>query len=177
MSVICVPGNSYIIWMLWVCVNQGWWPRCWPMWCDCEALWVFSQEIFRSYTQQVNCELSKHFSSALHTGYTLPDSFLNSAIPQVWLIFIFLRWRWCWEKWPKLLTSWIEKPNWEPWGGPSVTAVDPWPALTTQLWNPSHGARGSLHLCLCLEVLAAPEVQILPIIISLARWSFNPGQE
>ena len=33
--------------------------------------------------------------------------------------------------------------------------------------NLSHGARGSLHLCLCLEVLAAPEVQILPILI---RW-------
>ena len=65
-----VPGNSYNIWMLWVCVNQGWWRRCGPMWCDCEALCVcmFPQEIFPSYTQQVNYELSKHFSSALHTG-------------------------------------------------------------------------------------------------------------
>ena len=137
---------------------------------------VFPQETFPSYTQ-VNSELSKHFSSALHPGCTLPDSFLNSAIPQVWLIFILLRWRWCWEKWPKVLTSSMEKPNWEPWGGPSVTALDPWPELTTQLWNPSHGTRGSLHLRLCLEVLAAPETQILPIIISWAQWSWNPGQE
>ena len=35
-----VPGNSYIIWMLWVWVNQGWRPRCGHMWCDCEALCV-----------------------------------------------------------------------------------------------------------------------------------------
>ena len=40
MSVFCVPGNSYIICMLWAWVNQGWWPRCGPMWCDCEALCV-----------------------------------------------------------------------------------------------------------------------------------------
>ena len=59
---------------------------------------VFLQEMFPSYTAQVNCELSKQFSSALHTGYTLPDSFLNSVIPQVCLIFILFRWRWCWEK-------------------------------------------------------------------------------
>ena len=69
------------------------------------SVYVFPQEIFPSYTQQVSYELSKHFSSALHSGCTLPDSFLNSAIPQVCLVFIFLRWRWCWEKWPKLLTS------------------------------------------------------------------------
>ena len=54
---------------------------------------------------QVKCELSKHFSPPLHTGYTLCYSFLSSAIPQVWLIFIFLRWRWYWTKWPKFLTS------------------------------------------------------------------------
>ena len=44
---------------------------------------VFPQ-MFPSYTAQVSCELSKHFLSLLHTGYTLPDSFLNSIIPQVW---------------------------------------------------------------------------------------------
>ena len=69
------------------------------------CLCVFPQEMFPSYTAQVNCEFSKQFLSALYTGYTLPDSFLNFAIPLVWLICIFLRWSWCWEKWPKLLTS------------------------------------------------------------------------
>ena len=49
----------------------------------------------------------------------------------------------------------MDKPNREPRGGPSVSALDPWPVLITQPWNPSHGARGSLHLCPCLEVLAA----------------------
>ena len=59
-----------------------------------------------SLLAQVKCELSKHFSSPLHTGYTLHDSFLSSAIPQVWLMFIFLRWRWCWTKCPN---SWPPK--------------------------------------------------------------------
>ena len=68
--------------------------------CVCVA-----QEIFPSYTAQVNCQLSKHFSSPLDTGYPPPDSSLNSAIPQLWLIFIFLRWRWCTDKWPKLLSG------------------------------------------------------------------------
>ena len=31
--------------------------------------------------------------------------------------------------------------------------------------NLGHGARGSLHLCPCVEVLVAPDVQILPILI------------
>ena len=31
--------------------------------------------------------------------------------------------------------------------------------------NLGHGTRGFLHLCPCLEVLAAPDVQILPILI------------
>ena len=81
-------------------------PTCGPMCCDSEALCVYCvfPQRFPSYTAQVNCELSKHFSSPLHTGYILPDSFLNSAIPQVGLIFILPKWRWCWEKWPKLLT-------------------------------------------------------------------------
>ena len=85
-----VPGNKYSIQMLWVCVNQVWGPMCEPSWCDFKALCVcvFHQEMFLSYTAQVNWELSKHFSSARHAGYILLDSFLNSAIPQVWLIFI-----------------------------------------------------------------------------------------
>ena len=43
-------------------------------------------------------------------------------------------------------------------------------------WGPSHGSRGSLHLYLYLDVLAAPEVQTVPIIIKLAQWSQNLGQ-
>ena len=81
--------------MLWICVNQSWGPIYGPMCCDSEALCVcecvFPQEMFPSYTAQVNCELSKCFSLPLNTGYTLPDYFLNAVIPQVWLIFIFLR--------------------------------------------------------------------------------------
>ena len=42
-------------------------------------------------------------------------------------------------------------------------ALDSRPALITQSGNPSHGARGSLHLCLCLDLLAPPEFQIIPI--------------
>ena len=70
--------------MLWVCVNQVWGLTCEPKWYDSGALclYVFPQETFPSYTAQVNCELSKHFSSPLHTDYTLPDSFLNSVFPQ-----------------------------------------------------------------------------------------------
>ena len=78
----------------------------WAQWCDSDALClcVFPQEMFSSYTAQVTCELSKHFLSPLPTDYTLLDSFLSSAIPHVWLIFIFLKWRRCWGQWPKLLT-------------------------------------------------------------------------
>ena len=133
----------------------------WSSVCVC----VFPQEILPSYTAQVNCPLYKDFSSPLHTGYTLPDSSLNSATPQIWLKLIFLRWRQCWDKWPKLLTSSVEKPDWEPRGGPNVAALDPWPAFSLSRENLRHGARGSLHLHPCLEVLAAPEVQILPIIV------------
>ena len=91
-----VPGNNYIIQRLWVCVNQGWGPVCGPMWCYFETLCVcvILQKTFPSYTAQVNCELSKYFSLPVHTVYTLTDSFLNSFIPQVWLIFIFFRQRW-----------------------------------------------------------------------------------
>ena len=65
----------------------------WAQWCDSDALClcVFPQEMFSSYTAQVTCELSKHFLSPLPTDYTLLDSFLSSAIPHVWLIFIFLK--------------------------------------------------------------------------------------
>ena len=35
----------------------------------------------------------------------------------------------------------------------------------TKEWLVPHGAKGCLHLHPCLEVLAAPEVQILPIIV------------
>ena len=57
---------------------------------------VFPQEIFPSYTAQVNCQLCKDFSSPLPAAYNLPDSFPNSPTPQIWLIwFIFLRWRRC----------------------------------------------------------------------------------
>ena len=97
---------------------------------------VFPHKMFPSYISQVNCELSKHFSSPLHIDYTLPDSFLNLVIPQVWLIFIFLKWRWHWEKKVQGLTSNIEHTNWEPWGLPSVTALNSWPALITQPCDP-----------------------------------------
>ena len=72
-------------------------PTCGPMCCDSEALCVYCMfpQRFPSYTAKVNCERSKHFSSPLHTGYILPDSFLNSAIPQVLLILILPQWRWC----------------------------------------------------------------------------------
>ena len=64
----------------------------WAQWCDSEALClcVFPQETFFSYKAEVTRELSKHFSSPLHNVYTLPDSFLSSAIPHVWLTFIVL---------------------------------------------------------------------------------------
>ena len=29
----------------------------------------------------------------------------------------------------------MEKPNWEPRGGPNVTALHPWPSLITQSWD------------------------------------------
>ena len=76
---------------------------------------VFPQAMFPSYTTEVNCELSNHFSSPLDIVYILPDSFLNSAIPQVWLIFISLKWRWCWEKQPKLLTPYVDKQTGNLW--------------------------------------------------------------
>ena len=64
----------------------------WAQGYDSEALClcVFPQGMFRSYTAKVTCELSKHFSSPLHNVYTLRDSLLSSAIPHVWLTFIFL---------------------------------------------------------------------------------------
>ena len=64
----------------------------WAQWCDSEALClsVFPQETFFSYKAKVTRELSKHFSSPLPKVYTLPESFLSSAIPHVWLTFIFL---------------------------------------------------------------------------------------
>ncbi len=57
---------------------------CESRWCDSEVLclWVLPLEMFPWYTALVNCELSKHFSLPLHTGHTLPDSFLNSVFPQ-----------------------------------------------------------------------------------------------
>jgi len=127
--------------MLWVCVNQGWGPMCEPLWCDFETMCMFPQDMFPSYTAQGNWELSKHFLSPLHTGYILLDSFLNSSIPQVWLIFIFFKWRWYWEKWPKLLTFKVEKPNWEP------KVVPVWLLCTP-----------NLHWSLSLEILVMEKV-------------------
>ena len=79
------------------------------------SMCVFPQEILPSYKTQDSCELSQHFSSPLDIVYILPDSSLNSAIPQVWLIFISLKWRWCWEKQPKLLTPYVDKQTGNLW--------------------------------------------------------------
>lgn len=93
-------------WCGFVCIRVGVWSMCEPMWCDCEpacvSVCVFPQEIFPSYTAQFTCQQS---SSALHTVCTLPCSSLNTAVAQIWLIFLFLRRRWCRDKCSKLLTS------------------------------------------------------------------------
>ena len=44
-----------------------------------------------------------------------------------------------------------------------MTSLDPRTALITQSGNPSHGPRGSLHPCLCMDVLAPSEFQTMPI--------------
>ena len=134
---------------------------------------VFPHKMFPSYTSQVNCELSKHFLSPLHIDYTLPDSFLNLVIPQIWLIFIFLNWRWHWGKRSKVRPPILNIQT------ENLRVVPVW-----QLWTPdlhwslshailTHGAMRSLHLCPCLEGIGAPEVQTMPIIRRWAQWSWN----
>ena len=121
----------------------------WAQGYDSEALClcVFPQEMFPSYTAQVTCELSKHFSSPLHNVYTLHDSLLSSTIPHVWLIFIFLTWRRWWGQWPKLLTLLCWKAKLRTFGCSQCDCSGPWPSLITQRWNPCHGARGP---CICV---------------------------
>ena len=72
-----ISQDACVLWSLeetpsfrcWGLCESG--PTCGPMCCDSEALCVYCMfpQRFPSYTAQVNCELSKHFSSPLHTGY------------------------------------------------------------------------------------------------------------
>ena len=71
----------------------------WSSMCVCFLRTCFP---LRQYKSSVNFLNTCHHTIYL---YTLADSFLNSVIPQVGLIFIFLKWRWWWDKWPKFLTS------------------------------------------------------------------------
>ena len=56
-------------------------------------------------------ELNRHFSKDIQMALLITSAqwlyftwSLSSAIPHVWLMFIFLTWRRCWGQWPKLLT-------------------------------------------------------------------------
>ena len=106
---------------------------------------------------------------------TILTWFLSSAIPHVWLMFIFLTWRRCWGQWPKLLTLHCWKANRQRWVFP-----------VWLLWTPK------LHLSLSVEIpvvvhgvpssvflpgrTRAPEVQTVSIILRWSQWSRNPGQ-
>ena len=106
---------------------------------------------------------------------TILTWFLSSAIPHIWLMFIFLMWRRCWGQWPKLFTLLCWKIIRQLWVFP-----------VWLLWTPN------LHLSLSVEILVmeqvvpasvflpggtrAPEVQTVSIIVRWSHWSRNPGQ-
>ena len=85
---------------------------------------VFPLEIFPPYTAQVNCELSKHFSSPLPTDYTLPDSFLNSAIPR-FINIHFPQMKMQLRKMAQALVLLSGKAKWEPMGLPVFLVCTP----------------------------------------------------
>ena len=49
----------------------------------------------------------------------------HHCCPHVGLIFPLLRWRWCRATCPKLLTTYVEKPKWDPGWVPYGDALDP----------------------------------------------------
>ena len=72
----------------------------------------------------------------------------HHCCPHVGLIFPLLRWRWCRESWPKLLTSYMGKPKWDPGWVPYGDALDPRLAPLPQPgFDHSWGARSGEGPC------------------------------
>ena len=137
---------------------------------------VFLQEMFPSYTAQVNWELSKQFSSALHTDYTLPDSFPQFSHSSSLVNIHFVQMKMVLRKIAFALDLLSGKAKLKTSGWSQCDCSGPLTCTYHSHGILSHGARESLHLCTCLEVLAAPEVQTMSTIIRWAQWSPNPEQ-
>ena len=135
------------------------------------SMCVFPQEILPSYKTQDSCELSQHFSSPLDIVYILPDSSLNSAIPQVWLISFPSNGDGAEKNSP---SSW--PPKWTSQLGTYGWSQCICSGLLTQPWDPESWSKGVLASPFMPRGTRPPEVQIVSIIVRWAQWSWNPGQ-
>ena len=131
---------------------------CGPMCCYSETLCVcFLRRYFplTKHKTAVNCLNTSHHHwtlsiySWLFPQLSHSSSLVNIHFPQMEMVL---------RKTAQALDPLCGQANWEPMGGPSVSSL-PLTCTYCSAMILSHGARGSLHLRPCLEVLAAPEFQ------------------
>ena len=104
---------------------------------------------------------------------------LHLRSSRVGLISLLLRWRWCRVRWPKILTSYMEKPEWEPGQDPrgcSGPLTYPYhSAGNDQSWNKRLRVPAQ-YPCLGLQGLhssTAPLDRELSVLVSFLKHGQN----